>query len=341
MKIGFNKIYTGLSISPSGVNAVQVQKNKSGWELLRWAHHSFLSDKPRYALGKLHYSFRNTNAPDFIRLATAINRVMEPMELKKAVIGLALPNEVIKVSIKTYKNLPETDAQINEMIAWEMEKALQLPHASVRLCCFRTEHSQDPAFSQRLLSAIGVDAVLDEYEYLSSGLNFEFRAVAPAAVCQFNFYAKALPSSGVIAFSGLFENFLTLFIIENGVLKFYQGIKKRPDNNYYLNDIERALQFYSQEKYGKHIKTLYIGSQIGARDKLQPLFRRLAKIKTVIPDESQFITLNTDCQRFDNKSKLSALTTAIGAAMNLAPDKTGPLDTIKIWTFGLKGRKTR
>jgi len=327
MNIGFNKIYTGLSISPSCVNAVQVQKNKTGWELLRWAHHPFSQDK-------LSYSFQNTNAPDFKRLATAISEVIEPMDTKKAVIGLALPNDVIKVSIKTYKNLPETDAKIAEMIAWEMEKAIQLSPASIRIGHYRPGHSQDA--SKRLLAAIGVEAVLNEYESLCSELKLEIRTVAPAALCQFNFYSYVLPSSGVIAFSGLFENFFTLFIIENGQLKFYQGIKKRPDKNYYLNDIDRALQFYFQENRDKPIETLYIGSQIGARAKLQPLFNRLANIKNDIPDESRLIDLNTNCQPFDKKLGLNAFSTAIGAAQSLA-SVTTPLDKLKMWAAKLKG----
>lgn len=336
MNIGFNKIYTGLSISPSCVNAVQVQKNKTGWELLRWAHHPFSQDK-------LRYSFQKTNAPDFKRLATAISDVMEPMDRKSSVIGLALPNEVIKVSIKTYKNLPETDAKIAEMIAWEMEKALQLSPASVRIDHYRPKRPQDASAPQRqrLLAAIGVEAVLKEYESLCSELKLETRTVAPAALCQFNFYTHVLPTSGVIAFSGLFENFFTLFIIENGQLKFYQGIKKRPDRNYYLKDIHRALQFYSQENNDKRIETLYIGSQIGDRAKLKPLFNRLENIKNDIPDESRLIDLNTHCQQLDKKLGLNNFSTAIGAAQSLAFAMATPLDKLKMWAAKLKGPGTR
>jgi len=331
MNIGFNKIYTGLSISPSCVNAVQVQKNKTGWELLRWAHHPFSKDR-------LSYSFQNTNAPDFKRLAMAISEVMEPMDTKKSVIGLALPNDVIKVSIKTYKNLPATDAKIAEMIAWEMEKALQLSPASIRISHYRPERPQDA--SKRLLAAIGLEAVLNEYESLCSELKLEIRTIAPAALCQFNFYSPVLPPSGVIAFAGLFENFFTLFIIENGQLKFYQGIKKRPDRNYYLNDIDRALQFYSQENIVKPIETLYIGSQIGARAKLQPLFNHLENIKTHIPDESRLIDLNTNCQQFDKKLGLNTFSTAIGVAQSLASAVATPLDKLKMWAAKLKGTST-
>ena len=333
MKIGFNKIYTGLSISPSCVNAVQVQKNKTVWELLRWAHHPF-------SQGKQQYSFRNKNTPDFKRLATAISEVMEPMDQKNSLIGLALPNEVIKMSIKAYKNLPATDAKIAEMIAWETEKVLQLPRASVRTGHYRSEHPQKDA-SPRLLAAAGVDAVLNEYESLCSELKLEIRTVAPATICQFNFYTHALPSSGVIAFSGLFENFFTLFIIENGQVEFYQGIKKRPDKNYYLNDIDRALQFYSQENRDKHIETLYIGSQIGMRTTLQPLFNRLENIKAIIPDEFRLIDLHADCQTPDQKPGLNTFSTAIGAAQSLATAKANMLDTLKMWVAKLKGAGTR
>ena len=334
MNIGFNKIYTGLSISSSCVNAVQVQKNKTGWELLRWAHHPF-------SQGEQRYSFQNTNAPDFMKLATAISEVMEPMDIKKSVIGLALPCEVIKISIKNYKNLPETDAQITKMIAWEMEKALQLSPASLRTSHYLPELSLRPKASARLLAAIGVDAVLNEYESLCSELKLEIRTVAPAAICQFNFYSPVLPSSGVIAFGGLFENFFTLFIIENGQIKFYQGIKKRPHKNYYRNDIDRVLQFYSQENRDKPVETLYIGSHIGDRAKLQPLFNRLKNIKAVMPDEYGLIDLNPDCQKFNPKQGLNTFSTAIGAAQSLAPAETNPLDFLKMWAAKLKSARTQ
>jgi len=333
MNIGFNKIYTGLSISPSCVNAVQLQNNKTGWELLRWAHHPFSQDKPQY-------SFRNTNASDCKKLAAAISEVMEPMDLKNSVIGLALPNEVIKVSIKAYKNLPQTDAKIADMIAWEMEKALQLSNANLRISCYRPEPSSKDT-PPRLLAAIGVDAVLNEYESLCSELNLEIRTVAPAAICQLNFYSDLLPSSGVIAFSGLFENFFTLFIIENGQIEFYQGIKKRLDKNYYLNDIDRALQFYSQENHGKHIETLYIGSQVGDSAKLQPLSDRFEGIEVVIPDELRLIDLHVNCQKFVQKPGLNAFSTAIGAAQSLAPVKTASLDTLKMWAAKIKNTGTQ
>ncbi len=333
MTIGLNKIYTGLSISSSYVNAVQVQKNKTGWELLRWAHHPFSQEN-------VSYSFQNRNITDFKRLATAISEVMEPMDVKKSVIGLALPNEVIKISIKNYKNLPETDAQITKMIAWEMEKALQLSPASLRAGLYRTEIPPQKA-SARLLAAIGVDTILNEYESLCSELKIEIRTIAPAAICQFNFYTHELPSSGVIAFCGFFENFFTLFIIENGQIKFYQGIKKRPAKNYYLNDIDSALQFYSQENDGRPIETLYIGSQIGDRTKLQPLFNGLENIKVVMPDEYVLIDLNANCQKPDPKHGLNTFSTAIGAAQSLAPAEVNPFDFLKMWAAKLKGTGTR
>ncbi|MDM8539467.1 hypothetical protein QUF90_00125 [Desulfococcaceae bacterium HSG9] len=333
MNIGLNKIYTGLSISSSCVNAVQVQKNKTGWELLRWAHHPF-------SQGEQRYSFQNTNAPDFMKLATAISKVIQPMDIKKSAIGLALPCEVIKLSIKNYKNLPETDALITKMIAWEMEKALQLSPASLRTDYYRTELPPKKA-SARLLAAIGVDAVLNEYESLCSELKLEIRTIAPAALCQLNFYSPVLPTSGIIAFGGLFENFFTLFIIENGQIKFYQGIKKRPVRNYYRNDIDRVLQFYSQENWDKPVETLYIGSQIGDRIKLEPLFKSLANIKTVMPDEHELISLNTDCQKSEIKQGLNTFSTAIGAAQSLAPAETNPFDFLKMWAAKLKGAGTR
>ena len=176
MNFRLNKIYTGLAISPSFVNAVQIRKNKTQWELLNWAHHAFEEER-------LSYSFREKRVPDFQKLAMAISEVMQSMEKKRLTIGLALPNEVIKVSLKHFENLPETGTKINEMVTWEMEKALQLPHASARIDYFQPDKSKD-TLKPNLLTAIGVDDVLSEYEVLCSQMELEPALIAPTAICQ-------------------------------------------------------------------------------------------------------------------------------------------------------------
>ncbi len=305
--LGFTRVFTGLEIGSAAVRAAQVVRERGRWRLLSTAVVPLRE-------GTLRCAYRSNNVLDVPKVSDALTEALAGLAKKTQVVGLSLPNEIIRVSIERYGELPRAREEAERMIAMFTEKALHLPGGSTRVT-FHPLGGGEKEGSGPLLVTAGIREVIREYEKIVRDVGVEPRVVRPAGINQFNLYCGMLPDKGVVAYVGLFENFFTFYVLEEGRLVFYQEVKKAMLNETLYEDIEMTLQYFMSGNSKREIGKLYVGIHGEYAADMVESFRQISNMEMALLSESQVFA------RDDNRpgpGQAGTFAAAIGAAQSLA-----------------------
>ena len=155
LKYTFQKIFTGIEISETSINVAQIEKEGTGWRLIHSKTVPFPEDT-------LKLSYRNNNIADSNQFCETMREALQGGIGKVSSVGLSLPNDIVKISIKKYEELPDKKSEIEKMIAWSTEKSLHFPDKSTKIAYEMIE--QNDVNEKWMLIAIGIRDVIKEYE---------------------------------------------------------------------------------------------------------------------------------------------------------------------------------
>jgi len=307
----FDRILTGIEISEAGITVAQVEKEKSGWRLLHGSTVPF----PEEVI-TLSYKEKNIVSEELFR--ETIRKAFEETQTKGQVpyLGVSIPNEIVKISIQKFEELPRSKSEIERMIAWEMEKTLHFPLESTKISYHMIDSQGEK--DRHLLVTAGVLDVINDYENNLINAKLLPSVIRPAGINQYNFFRTMLPEKGVIAFLGLYEKFFTFFVFENGGLAFYHGTKNGFSDPHFFQDVDMTMQHYFNINPDREIEKLYVGSQVAFHQELKDVFKTRRHMGVSIIEESHLIKTDMDPDDPGSRTRLSSLSSAIGAAQSLS-----------------------
>ena len=241
--------------------------------------------------------------------------VVSRIDKKISHIGLSLPNEIIKLSIQRYAELPKSSSEINNLIAWRLEKSIHISakEASISHSLISTGKNGEKS----LLSIVGIQDVIREFEINLLELGIHAKCILPSGLNQLNFFINRLPETGTIAFLGLFEYFFTFFVFEDSKLIFYHGTKKGFSDLNFFQNVDMIMSYYLSTTSDKEIEQLFIGTQVGFHSELKDVFNNIRNIDVHIMDENKIIGTSNKAGKLDSKHDLSYYVPAIGAALSI------------------------
>jgi Tfp pilus assembly PilM family ATPase len=305
----FQKTLTGIEISDSSIKVAQIVRDKRGWRVTGFAG----APLPEETL-KLSFKTENVNDPE--AFAETIKRALAMVGGSASRVGLSLPNEVVKVSLQNYSDLPQGREQTEKMIAWCIRSTLPFPVEQAKVSYTLLDRSS--VGDRRVLASLVHRDVVREYEMNMRGLKLEPQVIRPSAINHYNFYHERIPRSGLIAFMGLFERYTTLFVFEEGVLLFYHGLKKGYSDLHFFQDVEMMIALYQNENPGKGIDKLFYASQVGFHADLDQGLRSLTATAVSSLPEREMITVDSSLNGKRGVVELYPFAAAIGAAQSLA-----------------------
>lgn len=310
MKLGLGKYLTGLELNESSVKMAQIAKGKRGWKLIRFGSVPFPSEA-------LELSYSKRNIVDYPLFLDTLREAMNLAEGRVTRVGLSLPNEIVKLSIYGFEDLPETEDRILQMIGWKEKETVPFPVGNAKIAYF-------PLFRLRstnqkgLLAAIGLKDIIREYETSLRRMKLRPEIVQPAAINHLNFYLPQLDAPGSVGFFGLFEDFFSFFVFEEGRLVFYRGKRKAPSFLRFLHEIDLTIELFLRENPDKTINKLYLGSQIGSMHDLVSEIEDLYNIESSFLDAGENITIEDGIRKRQENPDIASYAAAIGAAQSLA-----------------------
>jgi Tfp pilus assembly PilM family ATPase len=305
----FHRILTGIEIDSASVKIAQVKRGKKGWTLIRCGTVPFPEDTIR-----LSYKTDNINEPQLF--LDTIRKAVEMVGGKAFRVGLSVPNELVKVSIQKYADLPKTRTEIEKMIAWWAKRSMAFPVERAKISYHMI--SERTSSEKMLLITIAFRDVIREYELYLKESRIDPEVIRPAGINHFNVYKERILPTGTVAFCGLFDHFFTFSVFEDGDIIFYHGVKRGFTDPHFFQDMDMTYQLFLNENPDRDIERVYLGSQAGYMRELMEGFRDLRDAEVSVIDESEIISIDDELSEVGDDVELSSYISAIGAAQSLA-----------------------
>ncbi|RLB38303.1 MAG: hypothetical protein DRH12_13100 [Deltaproteobacteria bacterium] len=304
----FQRILTGMEITPESVKLVRVLREKRGWKLLGCISVPFPDET-------LKLSYKNQNVNDPQAFNRAIREVIRRAEMKGGPVGLSIPSEVVKVSIQHYAELPGSREETERMIGWWSRKSLPFPVEGSRISYHVL--GENSRGEKKLLVAIGFKEVIREYEMDLREVKIHPEVIRPSCLNQFNFFQERIPPSGVIGFLGLLENFFTFFVFEDGNLVFYHGVRRGFSDIHFFQDVEMTMELYQNENPDKELERLFFATQAGFGKDLRKGLESVGEMEVLELNAADIINASEIEGSGDGRLDLGRYASAIGAAQSL------------------------
>lgn len=300
------RLQAGIEILPDAIrSAVIVKKGKR--EAIRQ-----LSDV-KLLSGTLKPSFKKENIIQMDAFGDSLKKVCKEISIKPAAVGL--PDSCAKVLVKTYRELPKERTDIHDMIVWDIAAALKLPAEELRVSWnYMGNH---PDGIHVLLVVISLTSIIAQYESVFKKLGVTPVQMAPSGICQFNFYCGMLPETGNIAYLGLFDDFINLFVFSNNVPIFYKMTRKGVMNNRQasaINDVDLLIQYFNSEYPDLKLDACFIASSIKSETRLEKILQDVSQTPLTLMDEKEIIGFHKQFKLNVDNEPLPFYTGVLGAA---------------------------
>jgi len=308
MMFAFTKRFAGMEVAPTAIRVALVEKSGRTMRLIKSASIPLPE-------GTIKPSFKSLNVVEPEIFSEALQRLLSEFDGPTRTIGLSLPSEVVRILLRGFPKLPDTRAEVENLISWSLEKSFHFPIENTKISYQVT--GSDASGATQLLVTLAMRDVIRQYEDLLAKLHIDVRVVRPAGINLYNFFAPGLPSEESHAFLGLFDNYFSFLVFENARLTFFHGVKRGFSDLQFFQDVDLTMQHYLESNPGKRIERLCVGSQVGYHAELKEVLSNLIDIRLDILDEGGLIDADFDMTQPLERLKLSSFASAIGAAQSL------------------------
>jgi hypothetical protein len=306
------KTCTGIEMSDHSIRAATVMGKTDGVSI----QHLETVKIPTQTLVP---AFKHLNVKDLERFLACLKKACPRTRSGK--IHVALPDASVKVLIQRITDLPKDPRDIGRMLVWRTASTYGIPEQQLRVSW--ENRGMDSDNRHVFLVAVGMEPVMAEYEDAFKSAGMQPVLLAPAGLARFNFYAPTLPETGIMAYLGLFDEEIALFVFSDGLPLFYRITRKgmlREDGSSAINDVDLLIQYYNSEFPENEIEKFFIASYIKSENLMEQVFENVKNIDFIIVDETQLIHF------FQGRQKQT----------NAAPDFTFVDETTLIqWDFPL------
>lgn len=233
-------------------------------------------------------AFKHLNVKDVEALSACLKKACPRTRSGK--IHVALPDACVKVLIQKITDLPEDFRDISRMLVWRIAATYGIPEQELRISW--ENWGKDSDDRHVFLVAVSMEPVMAQYETVFKAAGMRPLLLTPAGLARFNFYAPALPEKGIMAYLGLFDEIITLFVVANGLPLFYRIVRRgtfRKDGGSAINEVDLLIQYFNSEFPEKEIEKFFIASYIKSENLMAQIFENVRNIDFIILDETQLI----------------------------------------------------
>ncbi len=309
--LGFpSNLFTGIEISPFSLKMAQVLKEKKGWTLIACNETPLPADV-------LELSYKNKNIVDPPMFLAALRTVLNGASGNIRRVGLSLPNEVVKISLYRFDEIPQSRTAIKELISWQEKATLPFPpqRASIAYAVFSGPPIEK---GKSVLSAFGSRDIIGDYERNLKRLRIDAEVIQPSAVNHVNFYSTHLPLPGIVAFLGVFQNFFTFLVFEEGQLIFYRGKRRSTIAVHFLQEIDMNIELFLTEHPGKDLQFLFLQCQYKPSEDFLSEFQSYFDVNIEVIPEEKLLEIGESVKKQTGMPDIASYASAIGAAQSLA-----------------------
>ena len=301
-----SRLTAGIEITAGEINAALLVKKRKE-RFIRTLSRVIVPDET------LKPSFKMKNILDESAFFSCLKECRDKMGFKKT--GVALPDAAVKVMIKEFKEVPRGNLDMQELIVWTVSSSLNLDSDTLRVSWKNMGRNLGNKYV--IVIVLGLKEVLGQYEEAFKRADIAPVMLAPAGLKQFDFYSGLLPQTGRIAYLGIFDAFLNLFVFDNGIPMFYRLIKKgflNKKNGSVIDNMDLLIKYFYTEHPDFKIDRLYVASHLKSEIQVKQIFQGMGNLEFTMMDEGQLIAFEIPSGEKD-LGALPFYSGALGAAM--------------------------
>lgn len=303
-----NNVFTGLEVSNDRLIAAQVRLTRK----------KYIVEKTcgvKIPTAALKPSFKHLNIVDPDVFTDCLTRSKLKKDYKR--LKLALPDSCCKIFIRQYNELPDSNDTIDELIAWDMANQLKIDDLSELRCSWEYKGRLSD-HGHVFLVVVMLEKVIAQFETLFEECGFKIDTILPTGIGQYNFYAPNLSSKDGVAFLGLFDESIFIFVFVQGIPLFYKTLRKGligANSPSAMNDLDLLLQYYYSELPDLALDRIVVASPIEPdQDVTQLLLESFSADRCLYADERKLMDFS-NLKHIDVEiSSLSLFSAALGAA---------------------------
>ncbi len=303
----FKRLKAGIEISSDALRSALVYEKGNKFTIKHLSDFTIPADilKP---------SFKKENILDETTFLDFFKKTCDGLKIKK--LNIALPDATTRIIIRKFKELPKEVAEINDMILWSISSSLNIPHEELRISW--NDMGKDNDNNHVFLIVLGLKPIISQYEKIFRKAGISPNILAPAGINQFNFYSSHIPDEQDVAFLALFNEYINIFVFENGIPVFYKSIKKGSFGEITdsaINNVDLLIQYIKSEKPDFVLDHLYIASPIKSDHQIEQIFNGLDPVDFTIIDEKGLISFDKKIRMQPDINPLPYYTSALGTAL--------------------------
>ena len=288
----------GLDISPYGVTWAEVKADDFSGRITQ-------TESVPISKDLVLPSFVNENIPDKEALKSEILKAI-PAGKRKGDIALSIPDELVRISLIDFDEIPEKREEVEKLILWRLKKTIPIPLEMVKLDYMPLENGEGPV---KLIVAVASSAVIREYENVVRDIGLRPRLVDVASINALILYQEQLSKDAY--FVCLNNSSVGVSVLLNGELTFFRSKIIDGDLSLAEKEILSTLTYYRTKVSHVSIDNLYLSMTMREGGAI------IGKLKNIF--DGQVVQLiQPECLQVDGASGMSAETLpAAGAALRL------------------------
>ncbi len=302
----------GIEFTKDGMKLVIVEKKGEKWHIKAMENITFPQQ-----IYKFSYKHENIIRPEKFKEMAEL--AVEISGKDKIRAGISLPNEIVKIFIQKFDELPGSPSQVKKMVVWWLEKSLGISLEDVEMSYDIL--GKDDNGKTDFLITLGYRKVIREYENYLREVNMEPVLIRPANINQFNFYLPLLHETKTIAFIGCFSGFFYVMALKSGRPVFYQGVKKGVADPFFLHHLDMVKEQYQAVFPDAPIEEYYMVYPGELYWDLSEELNDMLGNNLIIMDEKDLVTFESGHDAYNNgdgQFNITEFCSAIGAAQGLA-----------------------
>ncbi|MBE9503470.1 MAG: pilus assembly protein PilM [Proteobacteria bacterium] len=269
----------GLNISPSGVTWAEIKADDLSGQITQ-------TESVPIAKGLVLPSFVNENIPDKDALKSEILKAI-PAGKRKGDIALSIPDELVRISLVDFDEIPEKREEVEKLILWRLKKTIPIPLEMVKLDYIQLENGEGMV---KLLVAVASSAVIREYENVVREIGLRPRLVDIASINTLMMYQKQLPRDAYFIY--LNNSAVGVAVLLNGELTFFRSKIINGDLSLAEKEVLSTLMYYRTKASHISIDNLYICMTIKEADTMIEKLKNAFDGQVVQLTQPEFLQLD-------------------------------------------------
>lgn len=292
------KLKKGIEISPSFLSWVEIESGQSQ----PLVADSCLAKLPE---GMIKPSFTKKNLTDPSGLKNVIEKII-PVGKRSGDISLSLPDNIIKISLLNFDELPKKREEIERLILWKLKKTIPLAPEMAKV-----DYSilKGAGSGIDLIAAIASREVIREYEDLLTSTGLRPKIVDLSSMNLLNVFRENF--SETFFFLTVKDYSITISVVYEGQLKLFRN--KEVTDDRIIKELITTIN-YCGANFSGNFNKVYLFSQ---RDKQNNNLKEL--LTKSVGNESEVIELNLSSVIGEAEKSLISekFAAAIGGALRL------------------------